>query len=149
MNQIRIYNHLDKETVLDLFDANCPAYFAPEEREDLNNYLDSELEDYFVVESEGRVVACGGINIQQDKNKGVLSWDMIHPDSQKKGIGKALVEHRVKHLKENRKVDRIGVRTAQFTHEFYAKCGFVLKEVVKDYWAPGYDLYDMDYPEEK
>lgn len=132
-----------------LFDANCPAYFAPDERVDFENYLDFELEDYFVVESEGRIVACGGINIREKENKGVLSWGMIHPDHHRKGIGKQLVNHRVNHLKTHYKVDRIGVRTTQLVHEFYAKCGFELREVVRDYWAPGYDLYDMDYSKER
>lgn len=143
--QIREYHLSDKPAILALFDLNCPQYFAPEEKSDLETYLDHELEDYFVVELDNEVVACGGINLQKDKNKGILSWDMIHPDYQKRGIGKSLVTFRINYLKEVHRVREIGVRTAQFTNAFYAKCGFELKEVVKDYWAPGYDLYDMIY----
>lgn len=147
MNQIRPYDHLDKAAVLQLFDANCPRYFAPEERADLENYLDSELEDYFIIESDGQVIACGGINLWKEENKGVLSWGIIHPDYHGKGIGRILVGHRVNHLKNVHGAVRIGVRTTQFVHGFYAKCGFELQKVVKDYWAPGYDLYDMNYRE--
>ncbi|WP_343604018.1 GNAT family N-acetyltransferase [Fluviicola sp.] len=147
MNHIRPYHQQDQESVLHLFDANCPAYFAPEERVDLENYLDSELEDYFVIESDGKIVASGGINLRKEENKGVLSWGIIHPDYHGKGIGRVLVSHRVNHLKTVHQVERIGVRTTQLVHGFYAKCGFELKKVVKDYWAPGYDLYDMDYKE--
>lgn len=142
---IRKYTQQDQPAVLELFDANCPRYFAPEERNDLENYLESELEDYFVVEMEGELVACGGINLQKEQSKGVLSWDMIHPDYQKRGIGKALVMFRIRHLEEVYQVENIGVRTSQFTDRFYAKCGFELKNIVKDYWAEGYDLYDMSY----
>lgn len=142
---IRKYVSQDQSAVLELFDANCPQYFAPEERNDLENYLESELEDYFVVEAGGKLVACGGINLQEERSKGVLSWDMIHPDYQKQGIGKVLAAFRIRHLEEVYHVKSIGVRTSQFTHRFYAKCGFELKNVVKDYWAEGYDLYDMSY----
>jgi N-acetylglutamate synthase-like GNAT family acetyltransferase len=142
---IRNYHPDDKATLLLVFDLNCPQYFAPEERSDLQTYLDTESEDYFVVECDNKVVDCGGINIQKDKNKGVLSWDIIHPDYQKRGIGKALVAFRVERLKKTHLVEEIGVRTSQFTDQFYAKCGFELQEVVKDYWSPGYDLYDMKY----
>jgi N-acetylglutamate synthase-like GNAT family acetyltransferase len=142
---IRNYLPDDKTAVMLLFDLNCPQYFAPEERTYLENYLDNELEDYFVVELGDRVVASGGINLQNEQTKGVLSWDMIHPDYQKRGIGRSLVEFRIRHLKERYHVQEIGVRTAQFTDQFYAKCGFELQEIVPDYWSPGYDLYDMKY----
>lgn len=143
--KIRTYHPDDKETLIALFDLNCPQYFATEERADFIRYLDAEIEDYFVVESDGQLVACGGINIQKEKNTGLLSWDIIHPDYQKRGIGKSLVEFRVQHLKEVYRVAEIGVRTAQFTHVFYEKCGFELLEIIPDYWASGYDLYHMKY----
>jgi [ribosomal protein S18]-alanine N-acetyltransferase len=143
--QIVNYHTKYQETVLTLFDLNTPMYFSPAEKLDLENYLEYELEDYFVVEMDGKVVACGGINLQKLEKKGVLSWDMIHPDYQKKGIGKALVAHRINFLNEKIHVQEIGVRTSQFTYLFYEKCGFELKEIVKDYWAKGYDLYDMKY----
>jgi N-acetylglutamate synthase-like GNAT family acetyltransferase len=143
--QIREYHLNDKEALLNLFDLNCPAYFSPEERSDLEKYLKHEREDYFIIELDGKVVAGGGINIQKEKNKGVLSWDMIHPDYQKRGIGSKLAAFRINHLEKIRQVNEIGVRTSQFTHAFYAKCGFELQEIAADYWAPGYDLYDMKY----
>jgi N-acetylglutamate synthase-like GNAT family acetyltransferase len=142
---IRTYQPEDRQAVMELFDCNCPQYFAPEERADLETYLEKELEDYFVVEVDGQVLAAGGINLQDAGQKGVLSWDMIHPDYHGRGIGKELVRFRIRHLQEKYRVKEIRVRTAQFTHGFYAKCGFELQEIVVDYWAPGYDLYDMKY----
>jgi len=41
------------------------------------------------------------------------------------------------------------VRTSQFVYGFYEKHGFELKKVVKNYWAQGFDLYDMEYKEKR
>ena len=87
-------------------------------------------------------MGCGGFNRTPDGKSGVLSWDIIHPGSQGKGVGSALVQHRINAMRELG-VENIGVRTSQHAYKFYEKMGFTLKEVVKDYWAQGFDLYDM------
>lgn len=91
-------------------------------------------------------MGCGGFNITPDGSKGVLSWDIIHPDAQGKGVGSALAKFRIKEM-QRPGITNIGVRTSQHAFKFYEKMGFTLKEVVKDYWAEGFDLYDMTYTE--
>lgn len=62
---------------------------------------------------------------------------------QGKGIGKELVRHRVEHIKKNSTAKIIVVRTSQHASGFYAKLGFQLVRTEKDFWAEGFDLYQM------
>lgn len=140
---IRNYTPSDKNQLLEILRLNTPQYFDPSEEAGFIDYLDNELEDYFVVEMEGVIAGCGGINYEDDYKKAIISWDIIHPNYQGKGIGKKLTQHRINKVKENSKTELIIVRTSQLTDKFYQKMGFELEKVVKDYWAKGFDLYQM------
>lgn len=142
---IRPYQPADKPGVIALLRANTPLYFAPEEESELVFYLENETEEYFVVETEKGIIGCGGINFEDHRRTGKLSWDIIHPDYQGKGVGRLLLKHRISKLKSIKEVEIISVRTSQMAFRFYEKCGFELLEIKKDYWAEGFDLYLMEY----
>ncbi|AMM52505.1 GNAT family acetyltransferase [Rufibacter sp. DG15C] len=142
---IRPYTPTDQEALLQLLQLNTPRYFAPEEEPDFLQYLQHETEEYFVLERQGRVVGCGGVNFSEDGQTGKISWDILHPDFQGQGLGRALLTYRIARLLEVHQVTHITVRTSQVVYRFYEKNGFQLVEVVKDYWAPGFDLYRMEY----
>lgn len=144
---IRPYQPADQPAVLDLLRQNTPQFFAPEEEKDLLHYLQHEREQYYVVAAAGAVVGCGGINFSADGTVGKISWDIFHPQHQGKGLGSLLLQYRIQKLKATPQVQAITVRTSQLVYSFYQKNGFTLKEVVKDYWAPGFDLYFMEYGE--
>lgn len=142
---IRAYDANDKATLLHLLELNTPKYFAPSEKEDLEHYLESEIELYYVLSVDEKIVGCGGINFEQEKTVGIISWDIIHPDHQGKSLGSLLLQHRLNHLKSMEKIEKIIVRTSQHTHLFYEKQGFVLRETIANYWSEGFDLYFMEY----
>lgn len=143
--KIRSYIPADKETLLHIIRTNTPTYFAPEEEADFVAYLENERADYFVVELAGQIVGCGGVNYSEDRSVGIISWGMIHPDFHGKKIGTALLKYRIDVLKNTPGVHRITVRTSQLTYQFYEKNGFRLIETKKDFWAPGLDMYYMEY----
>lgn len=143
---IREYKAQDKEAVLNLLRLNTPKSFSAEEESDLVYYLENEIEFYFVLEVDGKVVGSGGINFSNGKTTGVISWDILHPSFQGKLLGSALLNYRLKKLKQL-EVEKIIVRTSQLAHKFYQKLGFKLIEIVDDYWAEGYHLYSMEYAE--
>lgn len=148
MNQkinIREFIDQDKDAVLVLLRLNTPAFFAPEEERDLIDYLDHERELYYVLEADGKIVGCGGINFDSDGKVGKISWDIIHPDFQGKALGSKLLNYRLDKLEFDLNVKSIIVRTSQKSFRFYEKNGFELKEIIKDFWAKGFDLYLMEY----
>ncbi|HRB72835.1 MAG TPA: GNAT family N-acetyltransferase [Flavobacterium sp.] len=142
---IRNYKNTDKPAVIALLQLNTPQYFSPEEEADLIFYLDNEIEQYFVVEYDNKIIGSGGFNFSEDLTTGKISWDILHTEYQGKGIGGMLLKHRMEKLKALNHIQLITVRTSQLVYAFYEKNGFELKEIVKDYWAAGFDLYRMEY----
>ncbi|MDD6210792.1 MAG: GNAT family N-acetyltransferase [Bacteroidales bacterium] len=142
---IREYEPADKSAVIGLLRLNTPEYFAPDEETELNEYLESKRELYYVLLLNGKIIGCGGINFAENKTVGKISWDIIHPRYQGKSLGTQLLEHRIKKLVSIATVQKITVRTSQLAYKFYKKQGFELNEIKKDYWAEGFDMYSMEY----
>jgi ribosomal-protein-alanine N-acetyltransferase len=142
---IREYKNEDKEAVMNIFRLNTPLYFSADEEGDLLNYLEKQIELYYVIEINSKVVGSGGINFSDDKKTGIISWDILHPDFQGRSLGSALLKHRIEKLKGMREVEKITVRTSQLAWKFYEKSGFRLVETIDNYWAEGFDLYQMNY----
>ena len=143
---IRTYKDSDKNSLIKLIQLNTPNYFDISEEDDFIKYLEEELEDYFVIEDKTthQIIGCGGINyfLDEEPMTACISWDMLHPNCQGKGIGKELLMHRIEYIKD-RKITSVVVRTTQLTYKFYEKVGFNLEKIEKDFWAEGFDLYFM------
>lgn len=147
MNKIRIrkYHISDKTELMEILQMNTPQYFAKTEIKDFDHYLDSAIEQYFVIEINDEIVGSGGINFEKTSKTGKLSWDIINPDFQGKGLGTDLLKYRIALLQSIPDVEKIAVRTSQFAFQFYEKNGFLLEETQKDFWAKGFDMYKMIY----
>lgn len=140
---IRPYTTHDKPELIRLLKLNIPQYFAASEITDFTEYLDRQLEEYFVVEEGGDIIGSGGINYFWDSRLARISWDIIHPDYHGKGYGTKLTLYRINLLQNNPAIDIIVVRTTQLVYKFYEKAGFRLEKTEKDFWAKGFDLYQM------
>jgi ribosomal-protein-alanine N-acetyltransferase len=138
---LRRYQHSDLPQLIELFLLNTPTYFHEKEQQDLEEYLQTEVEEYFVMEDEGKVVAGGGCNAEE--GTGWLSWYLVHPDRQGQGLGKRLAKHSLDVLQANPFVTGIEVRTSQLVFPFYEKLGFKLISTEDDHWGPGFHLYHM------
>ena len=92
-----------------------------------------------------KIVGCGGINFTNNNTIGKISWDIFHPDDQGKSLGTKLLKYRIDKLNSMDGIHKITVRTSQAAYKFYEKQGFELFEIKKDYWAEGFDMYNMEY----
>ncbi|MAN29083.1 MAG: GNAT family N-acetyltransferase [Mesonia sp.] len=146
---IRKYSNNDKSKTIHLLKQNTPEYFAPSEEVDFEKYLENEIEDYFVYEENSEIIGAGGINYFIDQKMARISWDMISSKSQRKRIGKKLIQHRINLLSKNPNIELIIVRTTQIVYKFYEKMGFELEKIEKDFWAKGFDLYQMKMENKK
>ena len=143
---IRKYQATDLAQVIKIFRQNTPKYFAVEEQVDLEQFLEQNGANYWLIEQEGVIAGCGGIVFSEDQQVGRIAWDFFSPDFQGKGLGRRLTAFRLAEIRKNRSVQRIIVRTSQLAYSFYAKFGFEIEKIEEDYWAPGLHLYDMQMP---
>jgi ribosomal protein S18 acetylase RimI-like enzyme len=140
---IRPYTESDQEGLIKLLRLNTPEYFDSSEEADFIEYLKHHSQNYFVVEVAGSIIGSGGFNWFDEGKTARISWDLIHPEFQRKGVGKELTLYRINEIRKNPKVNLIRVRTSQMVYPFYQKIGFKLEKTEKDFWAKGYDLYQM------
>nr|WP_293295307.1 GNAT family N-acetyltransferase [Allomuricauda sp.] len=141
---IRKYKEKDKSDLIRLLRLNTPKFFAPSEEKDFVDYLNNHSENYYVIEESKKIIGAGGFNNGFDNGATTrISWDMIYPEKQGQGIGTKLTKFRIDEIKKNSHINKIVVRTTQLVYEFYEKIGFQLYKVEKDFWAVGFDLYEM------
>lgn len=140
---IRPYSSNDKASLTKIMQALIPQYFNYNELADFILYLNNEIDEYFVIECNNKIVGSGGINLFPNKKLGKISWDMIHPDAQGKNYGSKLLNYRIDKLITQPAIENIQVRTTQLAYKFYNKHGFEIQQIIPNYWAAGYDLYDM------
>lgn len=140
---IRKYSTVDKPKAMELFRQNTPQYFDFAEEKYFENYLDNEVEDYFVYEQNSEIVGAGGINYFPNEKSARISWDMIDPKSHGKGIGRELTQYRIEYLRNKKDLKIIIVRTSQVAYKFYEKMGFELEKIEPEFWSKNFDLYQM------
>ena len=91
---IRAYRPSDFESCLLVFRSNSPEYFHPEEEQEFIDWLKgAQINNYFVVELEGQIIACGGIYEDKNQKEVGLAWGMVSPDQQGKKIGSDLLKY--------------------------------------------------------
>lgn len=140
---IRLSKHSDRDVLIQNMKSNVPQYFAESEIVEFMDYLNEHAEHYYVYEDHGIIIGSGGINYFLDEGVARISWDIIHPAHQNRGIGKQLVLYRINEIKKISKIKFVIVRTSQMVYPFYQQLGFQLEFITKDYWAKGFDLYQM------
>lgn len=142
---IRKYKREDKDALLKIMHNNVPKYFAETEIDDYEEYLDNEVQDYYVAIMDEKIIAGAGINYDKDKQLAKISWDLVDTGYHHQGIGSLLLNHRLEVISAKKNIKSIIVRTSQHAYEFYEKKGFKLLERHINYWAEGFDMYKMSY----
>ena len=142
--EIRKFESSDREKVINLLRMNTPDFFSPNEEKDLIYYFDFHADNYYVIENQNNIIGAAGFNLSVDGKTCHLSWDIIHPEYQGKGVGSELTRFRIERIKAIETVQTLAVRTSQLAYKFYQKFGLILRETVRDYWDEGFDLYRME-----
>jgi ribosomal protein S18 acetylase RimI-like enzyme len=141
----RTYRAADRDACLALFDGHVPQYFRPDERPGFESFLVAPPGEFSVMEnSDGAIVACGGVAIEEDGRVGSLCWGIVHVEYQRQGLGSLLARIRVSALGWER-CDVARLETISTTAKFFEKLGFSTVRTDVDGHAPGIDRVEMEF----
>lgn len=140
---IRPYSIKDKSPLLSILKKNVPTYFHKDEIQDFEEFIDKNGDIYFTVLFHNQIA--GGVAwVRERKQKSaVIAWIFFDPDFQGKGLGRESVNFCLSDMRKEKDIDKFRVRTSQLVFPFFEKFGFKTIYTEQDYWAKGFDLYDM------
>lgn len=141
--QIKKYRPVYRQTCIQIFKTNLPKFFANEELQQFEQFLDQIADHYYVIELSGVPVGCGGISFDEMSNQAGLCWGMVDSDYHGQGIGKLLTSFRLDLLKKLYSDKIIKIETSQHTVVFYEKYGFKIVDFLADGFTQRLDRYTM------
>ena len=140
----RPYSSNDRESCLGLFDANCPEFFAPNERADYQRFLEMGSSGYELCLVNDEVAGAFGLMGDADTRRR-LNWIMLNPKFQGLGAGRAIME-RVVSLACFKRVQFVDIAASQKSAPFFARFGAVTLKVIDNGWGTGMHRIDMELP---
>lgn len=138
------YTAKDKAACLQLFDLNCPAFFAPNERDDYAAFLDAAPSGYELCCQGELVVGAFGL-ICRDGQHGALNWILLSPELHGLGVGRAIMQ-RVMLLAQAQRISQISIAASHLSAPFFAKFGAKTVAVTTDGWGTNMHRVDMVLP---
>lgn len=133
---------MDRDACLALFDANCPEFFAPNERADYATFLDSEPAGYEVCRVGGVVAGAFGVMGEEVAARS-LNWILLSPSSQGLGLGSRLVARAVD-LAKSTGAGRLDIAASHLSAAFFARFGATVVGELENGWGPGMHRVDME-----
>lgn len=141
--QLRSYTAIDRDACLSIFDSNRLGFFAAEERDAFEAFLDDLGCDYFVIEAKGEIVGCGGFWLDRKDGQAVLVWGMVRNNHHLQGIGSYLLLARLQTIGLQVPDIMVMLDTSQHTADFYARFGFEVRKITENGYGRGLHRYDM------
>lgn len=138
------YNKVFDEELFRAFIKNTPVFFDKTELNEFQSYLNKYPNTYFVIQENNSVIGGFGYELRDDDKSARINWIFIDPDCKQKGYGKLAVRFCLDQFKKHNSFKTSIIRTSQHAYEFFISFGYQLKEIKKNYWAPGLDLYLME-----
>lgn len=137
----RNYKARDQSACLSLFDQNCPEFFAPNERDDYLEFLDTNPARYQLCIYDDKVVGAFGVfDDTHDDHR--LNWIMLNPEMQGIGLG-TMVMNRVLDTAGELEAQNIHIATSQVAYKFFEKFGAEIVKKTENGWGQNMHKYDM------
>lgn len=135
----RPYTDSDRDRCLAIFDANCPEFFAPNERDDYADFLNGPTEAYEVCLLGDEVAGAFGLFGEPGKERG-LSWILLDPGFQGGGVGSQIMSR----ILQAGKGCLIHIGASHKSAPFFERFGAVTVQTFDDGWGPGMHRVDME-----
>jgi predicted N-acetyltransferase YhbS len=120
----RRFDRKDLSQCLELYALNEPGRFPEGVAQQYKKSLSEEHSYHLVTESDGRIIASGGISYYTRADWVVLSFGLVRPSHQGQGLGTALLLPRLALLKPGRFSYHIFIFAVEESFGFYRRFGF-------------------------
>lgn len=136
------YRPADLDSCLKIFDANCPEFFAENERDDYREFLSAGPDGYVVCRLGGRLAGAYGL-FASGEGRASLNWILISPDAQGSGIGTAIMQ-RMLESAVSAEIAVVDIAASHKSAPFFARFGAVTMGREDDGWGPGMHRVNME-----
>lgn len=131
-----------RDAALALFDANCPEFFAPNERADFEAFLDAIGGNYSVLLADGRAIAAYGLVPSGDRRV-ALRWILAEPASHGAGLGRRMMTEALR-AAEGAGAAVIDIAASHLSAPFFARFGAAETRRTENGWGSGMHRVDME-----
>lgn len=128
---------------LALFDANCPDFFAQNERADYEAFLDQIVTGYFVCIMDDSVVGAFGMSEVEVAERRRLTWIMLAAAAQGSGIGRTMVAE-VMAAARSTGASALDIAASHRSASFFARFGAREIRRIENGWGTGMHRIDME-----
>ncbi len=143
---IRDYTPADREACEALYASNVPGAYPESILGECRTFLDEGTSYHLVVEHEGQVVGCGGLELRGEGPFAHLVFGFIHKDFQRKGFGTTLLAARLSLIEHEEEKMTVHVEAGAEVAPLYARIGFELADVKVNRYGPGKDSGHLVLP---
>lgn len=139
--QFRDFMAADRTSCLLLFDMNCPAYFAPNERDDYAQFLETHASQYKVCLLDGHIVGADGLYATDADNR-ALHWILFSPAIHGFGLGSMVMSRVIDEAKASN-ASLLHISASHKSAPFFARFGATELSTTTDGWGPGMHRVEM------
>ena len=139
--QFKNYSMESFNDCIELFDLNCPEFFASIEKNDYIEFLNQTKEGYVTIHHDSILIGAYGVH-KTSSESASQSWTLIHPKYQNQGIGRLIMERVFSYLESNQ-LDNLFLSTSQQTEAFFLKFGAIRINYIENGWDEGLHRIEM------
>ena len=120
---IREYSTKDRLSCLRILRDNTPRYFVDSDEVEFAHFLDHLPGPYWIAEVDAEILGCGGLALEREAVAATLCWGIVDASAHGRGIGRALLEYRLRIIAtEFPGVRRVRLTTTQVAQGFLDGC---------------------------
>jgi GNAT superfamily N-acetyltransferase len=135
------YQPADRDACLALFDANCPAFFAANERTDYLEFLFTAVGSYELCLSDRTLV--GAYGLAPHRSGGLaLRWILLAPLVQGRGLGSRIMARVLDRVRSSG-ASPLHIAASHKSAPFFARFGAQEVATIVNGWGPAMHRVDM------